>query len=192
MGNKKYPTIIIFIFFCLCLVENSKAETLDFACQFYGEEGLAADFWIVDASLPYVLHKAGSQFGKIEVYDLRYDIENINSKGVSFSKRALDRKALRMYKLNFLDDLVDLAEGDFSNIERSINRQLTFFERKELKKMARSLYNLEIFMFIDFKSLEFTFYFPEIKFELNFPNLPARLKNYKQVESFRKGNCDLI
>ena len=82
MGNKKYPTIIIFIFFCLCLVKNSKAETLDFACQFYGEEGLAADLWIVDKSLPYVLHKAGSQFGKIEVYDLRYDIENINSKGV--------------------------------------------------------------------------------------------------------------
>ena len=111
---------------------------------------------------------------------------------LSFSKRVLDRKALRMYKLNFLYDLVDLAEGDFSNIERSINRQLTFFERKELKKMAKSLYDLEIFMFIDFKSLEFTFYFPEIKFELNFQNLPDRLKNYKQTESFRKGYCDLI
>ena len=54
---------IVTLGFCMAfsLPQMANAKFIDFACELYGEEGIASDWWRIDSSQKIAIHQAGSE-----------------------------------------------------------------------------------------------------------------------------------
>ena len=90
---------IVTLGFCLAfsLPQIVNAKFINFACELYGEEGIASDLWMIDTSQKIAIHEAGSEYGKIRQYGLKFRVDEVSHDGIIFSIRLFDERVSRAY-----------------------------------------------------------------------------------------------
>ncbi len=185
---------IVTLGFCLafCLPQMANAKFIDFACELYGEEGIASDWWRIDSSQKIAIHQAGSEYGKIRQYGLKFRVDEINHKGIIFSTRFFDEHVLRTYGFNLPPLMLQFVRGDISILERNLGRRLSHAEKLAVKEITTKLYQARMFISIDFSSLQITHYSPPVKFDLRKTNKIFDARPFESDESINKGQCVVI
>ncbi len=185
---------IVTLGFCLAfsLPQMANAKFIDFACELYGEEGIASDWWRIDSSQKIAIHQAGSEYGKIRQYELKFRVDEVNREGIIFSIRLFDEHVLRTYGFNFPPLMLQFVRGDISIIERNIGRRLSPSERLDVKEITTKLYQARMFVLIDFSNLQITHYSPPVKFDLRKTNKIFDARSFESPESINKGRCVVI
>ena len=187
-------TAIVALGFCLALSlpQMANAKFIDFACELYGEEGIASDWWRIDSSQKIAIHQAGSEYGKIRQYGLKFRVDEVSHDGIIFSIRMFDEHVNRTYGFNLPTSFFKFVRGDISIIERNIGRRLSSSERLAVKEITTKLYQARMFILIDFSSLQITHYSPPVKFDLSKTDKIFDAKPFESVESINKGRCVII
>ena len=187
-------TAIVALGFCLALSlpQMANAKFINFACELYGEEGIASDLWRVDPSQKIAIHQAGSEYGKIRQYDLKFRVDEVNREGIIFSIRLFDEHVLRTYGFNFPPLMLQFVRGDISILEHNLGRRLSPSERLAVKEITTKLYQARMFVLIDFSNLQITHYSPPVKFDLRKTNKIFDARPFESDESINKGQCVVI
>ena len=185
---------IITLGFCLAfsLPQMANAKFIDFACELYGEEGIASDWWRIDSSQKIAIHQAGSEYGKIRQYGLKFRVDEVSHDGIIFSIRMFDEHVNRTYGFNLPPSMLEFVRGDISIIERNIGRRLNQSERQAVEEISTKLYQARMFVLIDFSSLQITLYNPPVKFDLSKTDKIFNARPYETPESINEGRCEII
>lgn len=187
-------TAIVVLGFCLAfsLPQMANAKFTNLACELYGEEGIASDLWMIDPLQKIAIHEAGSEYGKIRQYGLKFRVDEVSRDVIVFSIRLFDEHVNRIYGFNLPSSLFKFVRGDISIIERDIGRRLNQLERQAVEEISTKLYQARMFIPIDFSSLQITLYNPPVTFDLSKTDKIFNAKPYETPESINKGRCEII
>jgi len=192
MFYRLFKVIILSLFFTFNFVQSVNAKYINFACELFGEEGIASDLWVIDPSKKIAIHQAGSEYGEVKKYGLKYRVDEVRSNGIVFSIRMFDPQVSRTYGFNFPLELLSLVNGDIGIIESDIGRRLNYVEKQATKEISNKLYNARMFVFIDFSSKEIVFYSPAITFDLSKTDKIFDARPYQTPETINNGRCVVI
>ena len=187
-------TAIVALGFCLALSlpQMANAKFINFACELYGEEGIASDLWMIDTSQKIAIHEAGSEYGKIRQYGLKFRVDEVSHDGIIFSIRLFDERVSRAYGFSFPSSMVKFVKGDINIIERYLGRRLNQSERQAVEEISTKLYQTRMFVIIDFSSLQITHYSPPVSFDLSKTDKIFNVRPFETPETINKGQCVLI
>ena len=185
---------IVTLGFCLAFIlpQMANAKFINFACELYGEEGIASDLWVIDPSQKIAIHEAASEYGKIKQYGLEYRVDEVSRDGIIFSIRLFDEYANRIYNLGIPSSLFSFINGGVREIERDIGRRLNTAEREALREVTTKMYQARMFIIIDFSDLKITYYSPSIKFDLSKTDKIFNVRPYETSENVDNGRCEII
>ena len=190
---KKLSTIIAAsLYLALFIPQTAVAEFVSFSCELYGEEGISSDLWLVDPSRKIAIHQAGSKFGKIYNYELKYRVDIVDHRGMMFSIPMFDEYANRIYNLGIPSSFFNFINGGVHEAERSLRRRLTLGEKEALKEVIRKMNNARLYVVIDFTSLKFSYVVPPIKFDLSKTDKFLNVRPYETDELINEGQCQII
>ena len=190
---KKLSTIIAAsLYLALFIPQTAVAEFVNFSCELYGEEGISSDLWLVDPSREIAIHRAGSKFGKIYDYDLKYRVDIVDQRGMMFSIPMFDEYANRIYNLGIPSSFFNFINGGIYEAERSLRRRLTPGEKEVLKEVINKMHNARLFVVIDFSSLQFSYVVPSIKFDLSKTDKFLNVRPYETIKTIDQGQCEII
>ena len=185
---------IVTLGFCLAfsLPQMANAKFINFACELYGEEGIASDLWMIDTSQKIAIHEAGSEYGKIRQYGLKFRVDEVSHDGIIFSIRLFDERVSRAYGFSFPSSMLKFVKGDINIIERYLGRRLNQSERQAVEEISTILYQTRMFVIIDFSSLQITHYSPPVSFDLSKTDKIFNVRPFETPETINKGQCEII
>ena len=192
MLNRLIKIVTLGLCLAFILPQVANAKFIDFACELYGEEGIASDWWRIDSSQKIAIHQAGSEYGKIRQYGLKFRVDEVSRDGIIFSIRLFDEYVLRTYGFNPPSLMLQFVRGDISIIERNIGRRLSHAEKLSVKEITTKLYQARMFVLIDFSNLQITHYSPPMKFDLRKTDKIFDVRPFESPESINKGRCVVI
>ena len=187
-------TAIVALGFCLALSlpQMANAKFINFACELYGEEGIASDLWMIDTSQNIAIHEAGSEYGKIRQYGLKFRVDEVSHDGIIFSIRLFDERVSRAYGFSLPSSMLKFVKGDINIIERYLGRRLNQSERQAVEEISTILYQTRMFVIIDFSSLQITHYSPPVSFDLSKTDKIFNVRPFETPETINKGRCEII
>ena len=170
----------------------ANAKFINFACELYGEEGIASDLWVIDPSQKIAIHEAASEYGKIKQYGLEYRVDEVSRDGIIFSIRLFDERVSRAYGFSLPSSMLKFVKGDVNIIERYLGRRLNQSERQAVEEISTILYQTRMFVIIDFSSLQITHYSPPVSFDLSKTDKIFNVRPYETSENVDNGRCEII
>ncbi len=187
-------TAIVALGFCLAfsLPQMANAKFINFACELYGEEGIASDLWMIDTSQKIAIHEAGSEYGKIRQYGLKFRVDEVSHDGIIFSIRLFDERVSRAYGFSLPSSMLKFVKRHLNIIERYLGRRLNQSERQVVEEISTTLYQTRMFVIINFSNLKITHYSPPVSFDLNKTDKIFNVRPFETPETINKGRCEII